>query len=98
MKLKLEKPKGWEDGRGERWKDRRMEGWKDGGINWQKTSFNHGNFDQKLQYIAILFLPKAVNYNITTKILKYLQVMNTLNIYRLNQETILQVKCCAKNP
>jgi len=26
VKLKLEKPKGWEDGRGERWRDERMEG------------------------------------------------------------------------
>ena len=36
----------------------------------QKTLFNHGDFDKKLQYIALLFFPKAVNYNITITLFK----------------------------
>ena len=59
--------------------------------NKKKTLFKHGNFDEKFQYIALLFFPKDVNYNITNKLLKYIQVyisilnMNILNIYEQNR-------------
>ena len=64
---------------------------------YQKNLCNHVNSDQSLQHIALLFFPKAVNYMFNATRAINIFNMNSLNIYKRNQEAILQLNCCAES-